>query len=99
MGPSTLFLFGCATGLTVGVVFFGGLWWTIRYAVRSRRPRTVMLLSYVARVAAAGAAFTLLGAAGWPGIFGGALGVLGVRQFLLRRSADGRFLFPMGEER
>ena len=38
MNDPLILLFSGAAGLALGVVFFGGLWWTVRRGVASRRP-------------------------------------------------------------
>jgi len=39
-----------AVGLVLGVVHYGGLWWTTRRALASKRPAQVMLASYAVRM-------------------------------------------------
>ncbi len=40
-----------AAGLVLGLVYFGGLWMTVRHVVHSRNPGTVLLASWLARTA------------------------------------------------
>ncbi|MDD5389108.1 MAG: ATP synthase subunit I [Gallionellaceae bacterium] len=44
----TLMLAGVA-GLLLGGIFFGGLWWTVREGVTSRRPALLFTASFVLR--------------------------------------------------
>ena len=41
----------CIAGLAIGAVFFGGLWWTVRRGVYSKRPALLFTASMVARTA------------------------------------------------
>jgi F1F0 ATPase subunit 2 len=36
-------------GLALGGIFFGGLWWTVRQAVTSQKPGTLVVVSFVIR--------------------------------------------------
>lgn len=38
-----------AAGLALGLMFFGGLWWTVRQGLVSNRPALWMLISVVVR--------------------------------------------------
>ena len=62
--PVILVLAGCA-GLLLGAAFFGGLWWTVRRGLASRRPALWMLGSLVLR--------TLISLAGFYFVSGGQL--------------------------
>lgn len=44
-------------GLGIGAVFFGGLWWTVRQGVTSKRPALLFLGSIVVRMGFALAGF------------------------------------------
>ncbi len=52
-------------GVGAGVIFFGGLWWTIRYGLRSKHPEVWFLASLVLRMAVATSAFLLLSQGQW----------------------------------
>ena len=60
----TLALAGMA-GLLLGAVFFGGLWWTVRLGVASRRPALLFLGSLLLRTAVVVAGFYFVGDAHW----------------------------------
>ena len=38
------------TGLVLGALFFGGLWWTVLQGVRTRRPALLFLASFLLRM-------------------------------------------------
>ena len=44
----TLSLAGLA-GVVIGAIFFGGLWWTVLYGLKAKRPGLVFLLSLTVR--------------------------------------------------
>ena len=51
-----------AAGLLLGAIFFGGLWWTVRKGVSSKRPALWFFGSMLLRMSIALAAFTSSGA-------------------------------------
>lgn len=64
---ATRLLLGALAGLSLGSVFYLGLWATIRHASRATRPWTWFVASLVLRVAVVGAGFLLLARSGaWP---------------------------------
>ena len=50
MNDSLPLILPFAAGLTLGAIFFGGLWWTIRKGVSSPRPAMLFLSSAVLRM-------------------------------------------------
>lgn len=54
-----------AAGFGLGVVFFGGLWWTVRRGVRSRQPALWFLGSLMLRMGVVLAGFLLVGGGEW----------------------------------
>ncbi len=60
----TLALAGMA-GLLLGAIFFGGLWWTVRLGVASRRPALLFLGSLLLRTVVVVAGFYLVGDGHW----------------------------------
>ncbi|HEX6385138.1 MAG TPA: ATP synthase subunit I [Anaerolineae bacterium] len=56
-----------ATGLIIGVVYFGGLWLTMRAVSTSKRPRLLTAVSFIGRLAVAVLGFYLLSAGGGSG--------------------------------
>lgn len=57
-------LFAWLVGGVLGAVFFGGLWWTVRRAIPSRRPALWFVGSFVLRMAIAAIGFYLVVASG-----------------------------------
>jgi F1F0 ATPase subunit 2 len=51
------------TGVAIGAVFFGGLWWTVLKGVRTRRAALLFLISFLLRTTFVLIAFYLVGTA------------------------------------
>lgn len=71
-----------AAGAAVGALYFGGLWWTVRRAVGSRRPGVLVLASYWLRTAAAMGLFYIIMEGDWLRLLVCLAGFLLVRQVL-----------------
>jgi F1F0 ATPase subunit 2 len=54
-----------ATGVLLGTLFFGGLWWTVRRVLVARLPAAWLLASFVARTAVVLAGFIVVGGNQW----------------------------------
>ncbi len=52
-------------GLLLGAIFFGGLWWTVRLGVASRRPALLFLGSLLLRTVVVVAGFYFVGDGHW----------------------------------
>ncbi len=52
-------------GIGLGVIFFGGLWWTVRKGVASRQPALWFLGSLLLRMGIVLAGFLLVGDGDW----------------------------------
>lgn len=63
-------------GLLLGVLFFGGLWWTVRSMLASARGAGFLLASVLLRGALAIAGFYLVGAGQWPRLLACLVGFL-----------------------
>ncbi|MBT7164018.1 MAG: ATP synthase subunit I [Victivallales bacterium] len=64
MSESLRMLVAWLVGGVLGMVFFGGLWWTVRRAVPSRRPAFWFVGSFVLRMGIAGIGFYSVVASG-----------------------------------
>lgn len=58
-------VFVFAGGVLLGILFFGGLWFTVRKAVTSKTPALVVLGSYIFRVGITVAGFYFIGMGNW----------------------------------
>ena len=75
-------------GVLIGLFFFGGLWWTVQAATRSRSPHRLLFLSWLARMAVLVVAIRLLIDDGhWERGVAAVVGILVARTVLLARLA------------
>ena len=82
------YVFGFLGGLGLGLLYFGGLWLTVRKIPTSRNPQKLLLLSTVLRLGTTLFVFFLVGK-GYPFIFLSMLpGFFGGRCFMLRRVGE-----------
>lgn len=65
MNEATYLLVALVAGTTIGVVFFVGLWWTIRRALSSRSPAALFLASLLLRTLVAVSGFYLVSRGDW----------------------------------
>ncbi len=73
-------------GLALGLLYFGGLWLTIKQLPRSRRPAFLALGSFFLRTALVAFAFYLIVRNGnWQNGIACIVGVIGMRIILVRR--------------
>ena len=54
-----------AAGMSLGAVFFGGLWWTVNRGLASERPALWFFVSMLARTGAALGGFYVIGGDNW----------------------------------
>lgn len=52
-------------GIALGLIFFGGLWWTVRAAFASRQPALWFFSSLLLRMAIVLTGFYLIGVGNW----------------------------------
>ncbi len=76
--PLPLLLAGAA-GLLLGAMFFGGLWWTVRKGLSSRRPALWFFGSMLLRMGIALAGFYFIGRGDWRRLLACLLGFVGTR--------------------
>jgi F1F0 ATPase subunit 2 len=71
-------------GLVLGAVFFGGLWWTVRKGVSSRRPALLFLGSMLMRTIFVVAGFYLVSDGHWQRLLACLLGFV-IARFVVTR--------------
>jgi F1F0 ATPase subunit 2 len=71
-------------GLLLGMVFFGGLWWTIQHGMHSPRPALWFLGSLVARMSIVVAGFALVFHGHWERLLACLCGFIIARWILVR---------------
>lgn len=80
---------GAVAGALLGVLFFGGLWLTLRRIGSARHPGLLVLGSYLARLTLAGVGFLFLARAGAAPLLAGLVGFVAVRVVLVARARGG----------
>ena len=79
MNTSLITFFAGVAGIGIGVIFFGGLWWTIRRGVSSARPAAWFLGRAVLRMGVALVGFHFVGGGEWPRLVACLTGFLAAR--------------------
>ena len=73
-----------ATGIILGTIFFGGLWWTVRKGASSKRPALWFLVSFLLRMSIAMAGFYFIGREHWERLLACLLGFIIARMVVTR---------------
>jgi len=81
-----LVLAGTAGGL-LGLFFFGGLWWTVRWAFDSPRPALWVVGSLLLRMACVAAGFVIVSAGDWQRLLACLIGFWAARGLVVRLTA------------
>lgn len=71
-------------GGVLGLVHFGGLWWTVRAAAKAKHPATLLLVSGLVRMALVLGGFFLAGAGNWRRLVACLVGLVLARLFVMR---------------
>jgi F1F0 ATPase subunit 2 len=72
-------------GLGLGLLYFGGLWYTIQAMTRAKRPALLFIGSFVLRLVVALGGIYLLSAGHWERMAVALLGMIVMRFYLTRR--------------
>jgi F1F0 ATPase subunit 2 len=80
----TLITLAVLTGLALGAVFFGGLWWTVRRSAASPRAGLWFSASFLLRTTIVIGGFYLAGAGTWQRLAACLAGFLAARLIVLR---------------
>ena len=72
-------------GMGPGIVYFGGLWWTVRQLPFVRQPALLTIGSFLVRTGISLTAFYLASEGHWERILISLLGFIIIRGFLVRR--------------
>jgi F1F0 ATPase subunit 2 len=71
-------------GVLLGVIFFGGLWWTVRKGASSQQPALWFLCSLLLRTSTALVGFYLVGGGHWERLLVCLLGFVMARHIVTR---------------
>ena len=84
INESVVLALALMTGILLGAVFFGGLWWTIRKGVSSKQPALWFLGSVLLRTAIVLAGFYLIARGHWERLLVCLLGFIAARLLVTR---------------
>jgi len=76
-----------AAGVVLGMIFFGGLWWTVRRGITARRPALWFFGSLLARLGVVVAGFYFVGAGQWQRLLPCLVGFIVARFLVLLATA------------
>lgn len=74
------------TGILLGVMFFGGLWWTVQKAMTSRQPARWLLGSKLLRTGITLAGFHVVSGGRWMSLLTCLVGFILARLLVMRRA-------------
>ncbi|OQX05455.1 MAG: hypothetical protein BWK73_33560 [Thiothrix lacustris] len=75
-------------GMALGLLFFGGLWWTVRKGSTAPNPALWFMGSFILRTAGALAGFYAIGADDWRRLLAALAGFVLARMLLTRFAAS-----------
>jgi F1F0 ATPase subunit 2 len=84
MSETLMLLVASVTGLVLGAIFFGGLWWTVRKGVSSPQPALWFLGSTLLRMCLVLVGFYLIGREHWDRMLVCLIGFVIARFLVLR---------------
>lgn len=84
MEEATLLIVPLLTGCLLGILYFGGLWETVRRIPGSRRPYRLLVWSYLGRLSIVLGGFYLVMDGAWERLAACVAGFLAVRVIMIR---------------
>jgi len=84
MNEFVVLLLAAASGVLLGAIFFGGLWWTVRNSVVSQRPGLWFFCSLLLRMGIVLAGFYFVGREHWQQLLACLLGFVLARLVVTR---------------
>lgn len=87
-----------AAGLALGLLYFFGLWLTVRGLPRTGHPALLLSASLLGRTAAVLAGFYLLSGGGWPALTAAVAGFIAGRMLVIRGTRPPRTPVGPAEE-
>lgn len=84
MNETLTWVLAAIAGTAIGMIFFGGLWWTVRRGLSSRRPALWFLGSLLLRMGLAVTGFYFVGNGQWQRLLACLLGFIVARFIVLR---------------
>ncbi len=77
-------------GSVTGILYFGGLWYTVRQLPSANRPTLLLIGSFALRLGLLLTAVYLLASAHWSHLLSALVGILLARTLLIRRLGPGK---------
>jgi F1F0 ATPase subunit 2 len=90
MNDTLSLVLALVTGVLLGAMFFGGLWWTVRKGVSSKRPALWFFGSLVLRMSIVLAGFYLVTGGHWERLLPCLLGFIIARFIVTRLTRTGK---------
>ena len=84
MNETLILVLALATGVLLGAIFFGGLWWTVQTGVSSKRPALWFFGSLLLRTSIALAGFYFIARGHWERLLVCLLGFVMARLIVMR---------------
>lgn len=85
-----IILFSVITGIALSIIYFGGLWYTVKYIERLRRPYLLFMFSFLARNAIVLIAFYYLMIHHWSYLITAFAAFIITRQIIITRTKNSR---------
>ena len=86
MNETLVLMFAVIIGAALGVIFFGGLWWTVRKGLSSNQPALWFFASLVVRMTVVLSGFLLIGRGHWKRLLACLAGFILARLFVTWRT-------------
>lgn len=86
MNEALALVLAAVAGGALGVIFFGGLWWTVRKSLSARQPALWVFVSLLLRMGLTMSGFYWVSGGGWQRLLACLAGFIIARQILVRLS-------------
>lgn len=84
MNDIVMMAYALSSGLVLGIVFFGGLWWTVSKGLNARQPALWFIVSLLLRLAVTLAGFYFVAGSDWRRLLVCLAGFVIARQIVTR---------------
>lgn len=84
MNETLILILTCTFGGLIGLIFFGGLWWTVRKSLTSRYAALLFMASLMLRMSVALTGFYFIGRDHWQRLLACLLGFVVARVVVMR---------------
>ena len=98
MNNNFFFILAFIAGTAIGMVFFGGLWYTVKKLVQSKRPALLFLGSLILRIAITLTGFYFIAHDNWQRMLVCLLGFIASRFIVVHVTADNKKQLPSYKE-